>query len=392
MSEMTPLYQMLRDVSRTFALSIEQLPRGPRDALTLGYLLLRVSDGIEDYPALAASRKAELLRAWERVLSGALPAGHIIEAAQGLDPENPEVQVALQSDVLLRHTHAQPEAVRAALLHYVRETTLGMARWQEQGPILRTEAELDDYMHQVAGLVGYLITEVFAVFSPAVRARRERLMPLAREFGLGLQTVNIIRGFRTDFERGWVFVPREYYEPLGLSTAELFDPRNQKQAIDVLGRLAAKADRHLWYGMQYVTLLPRRCHRLRLMCVWPLLFAARTLAVSRDNLAALESEAKIGRNEVRKIMRDSALFGWSNRWLRSYYDKLDPRSSTPARTTVLPAPELLPAYAPAERSRLGEVTDTRSAPGSSAGGASAGTSDADAQSTRFLQRPTTSRR
>jgi farnesyl-diphosphate farnesyltransferase len=166
MSEMRPLYRMLRDVSRTFALSIEQLPRGPRDALTLGYLLLRVSDGLEDYPELPAPRKAELLRLWERVLRGDAPAAELIAHARLLDHRNPEVRVALQAETLLRHTHAQPPAVRVPLLHYVRQTTLGMARWQEQGPIVQTEAELDDYMHQVAGIVGYLITDVFAASVP----------------------------------------------------------------------------------------------------------------------------------------------------------------------------------------------------------------------------------
>src|SRR5215210_5869283 len=37
-------YEMLRAVSRTFALSIEQLPRVLRDSITIAYLLLRVSD------------------------------------------------------------------------------------------------------------------------------------------------------------------------------------------------------------------------------------------------------------------------------------------------------------------------------------------------------------
>ena len=69
-----------------------------------------------------------------------------------------------------------------------------MALWQEKGSNLETESELDEYMYYVAGLVGLMITEVFSVVSSLVHSKRERLMELAAQFGLGLQTVNIIRG------------------------------------------------------------------------------------------------------------------------------------------------------------------------------------------------------
>ncbi len=44
-------YEMLRNVSRTFALSIEQLPGLQREAVTVAYLLFRVADCIEDHDA-----------------------------------------------------------------------------------------------------------------------------------------------------------------------------------------------------------------------------------------------------------------------------------------------------------------------------------------------------
>jgi farnesyl-diphosphate farnesyltransferase len=327
--QMKHQYQMLRRVSRTFALSIEQLPRGLRDTLTLAYLLLRVSDGLEDYGSIPAARKAELLRLWERILADAEPPHRLVAAITDLDPAEPEIQVALGCGELLLQMHRLPEPVRIGVLGYVRQTTLGMARWQSQGPVVATEPELDDYMHQVAGIVGYLITDAFAYYEPAIRERRGALMPLGREFGLGLQTVNVIRGLRSDWERGWVFVPRSFYEPLGLRAGELFEPANEDRAMQVVDRLVAKADRHLWFGMSYILTLPRRLHRVRLMCIWPLLLAARTLAVSRGNPAVLRSEAKIGRDEVRAIMRKSALLGWSNAWLERYYNRLNPGSVWP---------------------------------------------------------------
>lgn len=329
---MVEQYELLRGVSRTFALSIEQLPRVLRDSVTVAYLMFRVSDCIEDHPSMAPGRKAELLRLWDGVLSGRLPVQDLTDAVAGLDSSDPEVQVAQQANLLMDQLRTLPEEIQATILKHVRETSLGMARWQEHGPQVGDEAEMDDYMHHVAGLVGYLVTDIFAWYLPGLRSRKQELMPLAREFGLALQTVNVIRGLRKDWERGWVFVPRSYCEKVGLTPAQLFDPAYRDTAMKVVDMLALKAERHLTAGMTYITALPRRHHRIRLACMWPLLFAAKTLAVSRNNANVLRSEAKIGREQVGMIVRNTTVFGWSNHWLRWYYWYLT-RSEKPLAQT-----------------------------------------------------------
>ena len=47
--------EILVHVSRTFALTIPQLPQALRTAVTSAYLLCRIADTIEDEPALSAS-------------------------------------------------------------------------------------------------------------------------------------------------------------------------------------------------------------------------------------------------------------------------------------------------------------------------------------------------
>lgn len=321
-------YEMLRGVSRTFALSIEQLPRILRDSVTVAYLLLRVSDCLEDNDVMEAGRKAELLRLWERVLSGCAPVQSLTSKLVNLDSHDPEVFVAQQADTIMRELHRLPEEIQFAILSHVAETSLGMARWQEQGPLVDNEEEMDDYMHQVAGIVGYLLTDIFAWYSPAIRERKEELMPLSREYGLALQTVNVIRGMRKDYERGWVFVPRTFYEKVGLTAGELFEPVNLDKAMEVVDMLATKAENHLQSGIGFITAFPRREHRIRLACMWPLLFAAKTLAVSRNNTNVLLSEAKIGRDQITRIMRNTTCFGWSNHWLQWYYNQLAEGSPT----------------------------------------------------------------
>jgi farnesyl-diphosphate farnesyltransferase len=202
-----------------------------------------------------------------------------------------------------------------------------MARWQEHGPFVEDEAAMDDYMHEVAGRVGFLVTDLFAWYSPDIMAKKETLMPLSRHCGLALQTVNIIRGMKKDYDRGWVFVPQTFYEKVGLTRDSLFDRRNEEKAMEVVDMLTDKAGRHLDKGLAYVTAFPRRFHNIRLALMWPFFFAVRTLAVSRRNPAVLRSEAKITRSEVQRIIVQTRLMGWSNSWLSRYYRRLSEQAA-----------------------------------------------------------------
>lgn len=316
-------HQMLRKVSRTFALSIELLPYVLRESMTLSYLLLRVSDCLEDHDDIPEEQKPELLRLWARVLDGSEPTEELIRRIAYLNPEDdPEVQAAFQAGHYLELLSELPVDLQKIIVQRVQQTSLGMARWQEHGPFVEDEPAMDDYMHQVAGLVGYLLTEIFAWYSPRIRNRMDQLLPLSREYGLALQTVNIIRGMRKDYERGWVFVPQSYYEELGLTRDTLFAPENLDKALLVVNRLADKASNHLFKGISYIMAFPRRQHRIRLACMWPLFFAIKTLAISRNNVNVILEEAKLTRKEVKKIMRDTSFFGWSNHWLFRYYKEL----------------------------------------------------------------------
>jgi len=324
MPAVTPMNQkeMLRSVSRTFALSIEQLPPVLRDSISVSYLLLRVSDCLEDHESMPPARKSELLRLWADVLDREAPVAALTDLIADLDGRDPEVYVAQHAARVLDMLGVLPPALQDAIVTRVAKTSRGMARWQEHGPFVADEVEMDDYMHEVAGRVGYLLTDIFAWYSPIIRARQGELMPLSRQYGLALQTVNVIRGMRKDYERGWVFVPQSFYERFGLTRDSLFDPANIDAAMQVVRLLADKAEAHLRPGIDYISAFPRYQHRIRLACMWPLFFAVRTLAVSRDNRDVLLHEAKIGRAQVRAIIRQTTLFGWSNHWLAYYYRRL----------------------------------------------------------------------
>jgi len=320
---MTSLRDLLRSASRTFAIGIEQLPSVLCDAGTVAYLLLRVSDYLEDNEDMDAEKKVELLRVWVEILRGNTGSEELTQHLQDVDTSNPDAVVAQHAGDILARLATLPQEVQEIINDHVIHSTLGMARWVERGPEVNDEEDLDDYMFEVAGRVGYLLTHLFAWYSSTIRNRKDRLLPLAREFGLALQTVNVIRGLRKDYERGWVFVPRKYLAQVHLTEHELFQPENRAAAIQVLDMLADKAERHLHAALTCVKTLPPWQHRIRLACIFPLMFAIRTLAISRRNAHVFEDEAKISRDEVKQIVVDSKLWGWSNAWLDNYFQKLN---------------------------------------------------------------------
>lgn len=314
--------EMLEMVSRTFALSIRSLPKVLREPVSLSYLLFRVSDCLEDHDEMLADRKISLLEEWSCVLQGNSPALEFVRNIADLDHHNPEIYVAQHAPELIAALDDVPVDLRNPIISRVSESTLGMAQWQEQGPFVDTLKEMDDYMYYVAGLVGYLMTDLFSWYSSQFQARKAELLPMAREIGLGLQTVNIIRGLRKDYVRGWVFVPQEMLNAAGIDRDQFFLPAFEDRALDIVNQLIDKAEGHLQYSLNYISALPWRDHRVRLACIWPLCFALKTLAVSRDNVEVLRSEVKITRQDVKSIMQQTMLLGWSDRWLAGYVNRI----------------------------------------------------------------------
>jgi len=320
---MISLRDLLRTASRTFAIGIEQLPGVLCDAGTVAYLLLRVSDYLEDNEDMPAQKKIVLLNLWAEILEGNTKVEKLTSQIQNVDTSNPDAVVAQHTEDILLQLFSLPMEVQEIIIHHVIKTTYGMARWVERGPQVIDEADMDDYMFEVAGRVGYLLTHLFAWYSTAIRNKKDQLLPLSREFGLALQTVNVIRGLRKDYERGCVFVPKKFLAAVNLTAHELFQPENRAEAIKVLDMLADKAERHLHAALACIKSLPPWQHRIRLACIFPLMFAIRTLAISRRNAQVFDSEAKITREEVKRIVMHATLWGWSNSWLDSYYHKLN---------------------------------------------------------------------
>ncbi len=320
---MTDLGHLLRVASRTFAVGIERLPSGLLEEVRTAYLLLRVSDYLEDNEEMEPELKARLLESWADVLEGTQDVDAFLRTLPPVEADTPDAEVARHLGAVFAAYRSLPEAGRSVLCEHVADTSRGMARWSLRGSDFETEADLDDYMHEVAGRVGLLLTDLFAVRSPQIHEKHAAMRTTGREFGLGLQTVNVIRGLHEDRHRDWVFVPKSFL-PDGVATpAQLFESDRRQDALVVLDRLTSKAERHLASAIEYVEAIPRTMKGVRVFCALPLFFALRTLGVSRGNPEVFDHEVKMDRAEVVSLTGRAELFWWSNRWLRATARKLD---------------------------------------------------------------------
>jgi farnesyl-diphosphate farnesyltransferase len=304
---------LLVATSRTFAPGIHALRPELRTPIAVAYLILRVSDFLEDTTSLPGDTKVRLLGRWADALtSGRLPED-LTEALEAADDDIPDTLAARHVARIFEAVEELDPPAREVVVRYTASSTLGMARWVERGPDFRVEADLDDYMHEVAGKVGLLLTELFLLTPGAVRADRAPMMELASEFGLALQTVNVIRGLHEDPERGWDFVPASFRD-----AAIGEDPDGA-----VLDAMVRKAERHIAAGVRYMRGLGRlRARDIRFFCALPLLLAAATVSLSRGNPQVFRVPVKLERHTVVRIAALTRSFCFSDRWLYWYCGRL----------------------------------------------------------------------
>src|SRR5262245_11306737 len=139
---MTSLRDLLRSASRTFAIGIEQLPGVLCDAGTVAYLLLRVSDYLEDNKDIDSANKVNLLNVWVQILRGNTRSEELARHIQYVDTSNPDAVVAQHAGDILARLATLPKELQEIITDHVIHSTLGMARWVERGPQVNDEADL----------------------------------------------------------------------------------------------------------------------------------------------------------------------------------------------------------------------------------------------------------
>jgi len=308
---------LLKQVSRSFYLTLRVLPAAVRPQIGLAYLLARTTDTIADTAILPTDQRLAALGSLrDRILgksSTRLDFGELARS-QGLPVERVLLDRVESSLALLGQlSPADLQLVRAVLDTITSGQELDLQRFTGAGGAsivaLQTEAELDDYTYRVAGCVGEFWTKICrAHVFPRSRLDDARLLANGIRFGKGLQLVNILRDLPNDLRKGRCYLPEPQLGAAGLKPADLLNAASGKQFRAVYDRYLAQAADHLAAGWSYTNALPWRCVRIRLACAWPVLIGVRTLARLRtENPLDAARPVKVTRAEVRGILWRSVL-------------------------------------------------------------------------------------
>lgn len=321
------LYQeaTLEKVSRTFALTIPQLPPGLREVVGNAYLLCRLADTIEDDPGLDSAAKAGFMAEFVQVMGDDEDADDFARRLHmRLSPAMSAAEHDLVSHTatLLRVTARFTPLQRQAVARCVAIMGGGMPEFQRRVSLdgLSSLQELDRYCYYVAGVVGEMLTELFCARCPELDSRRDDMMSLAVRFGEGLQMTNILKDIWEDREANACWLPRSVFSGVsgGLGAAiRRGDTHALTEGIDAL---VAVAHSHLRAALEYAENIPKREVGIRRFCLWAIGMALLTLRkIHRSPGFSSGQQVKIKRRSVKLtiIACNSALV--SNHLLRMLF-------------------------------------------------------------------------
>lgn len=342
---------LLRQVSRSFDLSIRLLPALLQAPVAIGYLLARATDTVADTTALPLAERQNLLT----LMSQAIDASQACTtrtaelnrltqafAAQQTDRHERALMQALPQCLPLLYTLAEADqtSVRQVLRHITHGQQLDMTRFGPGLQALQTETELADYTWLVAGCVGEFWTELCGRHLPGYSLLPQaEMMRIGREYGMGLQRLNILRDAGADLAAGRCYWPAETLNQAGLTPAMLAraahsglktgdntgDNPGHADTLHALTPLYTQWLDHtqaqLADGMRYALAL--KPLRLRLASALPALIGARSLALLRQaGPAALTQHIKMPRHEMRAMLWRIALGLGSTAVLQKEFRKL----------------------------------------------------------------------
>ena len=305
----------VRDVSRTFALTIDSLNEPMSTRICLGYLLCRIPDTIEDAGHVPPEAGADLLSSYARAIDPDDERGigtFRTEVEPWLPPaadRSDDWDVVAAAPRVYAAFGTLPADVRKAITPPVIEMVEGMAMFvddhaESDGLRIDTRAELEEYCHYAAGTVGTLVTNLLTR-GEIDDDRRRTLYGTAESFGLLFQLVNIAKDVYDDYtEEDNVYLPASWLEEGGIPQEAILEEEHRSSAAAVVARTVAHARTFLDEAERYLYAMP--LEQGNTLAAWgvPFLLAVGTLRELDDSPADALTEGgpKVSRQEVYAVV------------------------------------------------------------------------------------------
>lgn len=333
---------LLEGVSRTFALTIPQLPATLYSAVANAYLLCRIVDTIEDEVSLTPEQKKYFCSEFISIVkTGINTEPFAVELAPLLSGQTSPAEHALIHVLprVIEITHKFDPAQIDALAACVETMAAGMPIFQAKNLHhgLATLADLDKYCYYVAGCVGEMLARLFCHYSPEIDRHRDELLRLSVSFGQGLQMTNILKDIWDDAKRGVCWLPQDIFTETGFDLKNLTPETSDASFKAGLAHLIGIAHGHLQNALTYTQLIPDHETGIRNFCLWALGMAVLTLRKIKRNMDFNQSDqVKITRNSVKATIFVTRLIGRSNFMLSLLFNWAGRELKTPGWTYSIP--------------------------------------------------------
>ncbi len=334
---------LLEGVSRTFALTIPQLPEKLYGAVANAYLLCRIVDTIEDEVSLSPEQKKYFCSEFIQVVkTGNNSEPFAVELAPLLSEQTIPAEHTLIHVLprVIQITHKFDSNQIEALAACVETMAEGMPIFQAMDLHggLETLADMDRYCYYVAGCVGEMLAKLFCHYSAEIAQHKDELLSLSVSFGQGLQMTNILKDIWDDAERGVCWLPQDIFTETGFDLKELTPETHSENFRAGLEHLIGIAHHHLHNALKYTQLIPAHETGLRNFCLWALGMAVLTLKKIKQNLDFHNSsQVKITRNSVKATILTTRLIGRSNTLLSLLFNLTSRELKTPDWTYSTPS-------------------------------------------------------
>jgi farnesyl-diphosphate farnesyltransferase len=300
--------KLLQQVSRSFALTIPQLPPALRKAVTNAYLLCRILDTIEDEETLSLKSKEKFFQEFRNVMNGK---GSPEDFAKALHPLlsgrtlPEEKELIRNTGRVIATTRTLNESQQETIKECAEIMCRGMLEFQKAKSDRGLEdlSAFDGYCYHVAGVVGEMLTRLFCEYSPEIARHRESLMRQAVSFGKGLQMTNIIKDLWEDREHDACWLPRDVFQKAGYDLGDLSSGVYTDAFDQGLTVLLGLARSHLRNALAYTLKIPRHETGIRKFCLWAIGMAVLTLRkINRKRDYRSGREVKISRRTVKAVI------------------------------------------------------------------------------------------
>lgn len=313
-------------VSRTFAITIPQLPSPLRRVVMNAYLLARILDTIEDDSALTLEQKFYYGKRFVWILENDIENAKefAVEITLQLSNQTKEAERELMYNLplVLKITQTFNATQRLAIQRCLKIMWEGMQiflKQRNQGG-LETLDDVYSYCYYAAGVVGEMLTELFSDYSNKIAQNSKKMQKLAISFGKGLQITNILLDQWEDRKEGFCWLPRSLYgNDLYHLRPENYNENFRKSQTEMVNI----AYKDLKGALKYTLLIPASEAGIRRFLFWTISFSLFALRRIQENPSfSKKEEIKVPRSNILKVIAITHILGTGDKTLTNFFNSV----------------------------------------------------------------------